>query len=489
MDFSATGNDKRKEADLLVVPYCQLKQQPKALAEVAFLKDVLKSSLESGDFKAKEGEVLICYGTKTDKRIALLGLGPKEKITAETIRRAYSCLIKCCIAKKIQMINIMHFSVEKMHEDTLSDAIAEGMLLTNYSFNDYRTNKDLNPTLVKHVTLVGAKASALARFNKAKTIAQGVYLVRDLVNRNADEVTPQYLSAMAQKIAKDNPSIKVTTFDKKRIVKERLDLLLAVNKGSDKDPAFIVMEYKGDSKSKDKTVLVGKGITYDTGGLNLKPTGSMETMKCDMAGAATVIGTLLTAAQLKLKINLSVVVPSTENSIGSKSYKPGDVQRSYSGKMIEIDNTDAEGRLVLADALAWAKDHLAPTRIIDLATLTGAMVIALGEETTGFLSNDDEMSEQLTQAGLDTFERIWRLPNYEEYKDQLKSDFADMKNSGGRPGGSITAGLFLQEFIADIPWVHFDIAGTAYLSKERRYHPKNATGIGVRLLIKYLESL
>ncbi|MCB1135296.1 MAG: leucyl aminopeptidase, partial [Chlamydiia bacterium] len=254
------------------------------------------------------------------------------------------------------------------------------------------------------------------------------------------------------------------------------------------EPAFIIMQHKGDPRSKDHTVIVGKGVTYDTGGLNLKPTGSMEDMKCDMSGAAVAFGTLYAAAKLGLKKNLSVVVAATENSIGSRSYKPGDVYSSYLGKTVEIGNTDAEGRLTLADALAYANKNLHPTRMIDLATLTGAMLIALGEEASGLMSNDDTLAEQLKQAGERTFERVWRLPLFDEYKDQLKSEIADISNIGGRHAGSITAGIFLKEFVGDTPWAHLDIAGTAYLSKARRYHPKNGTGIGVRLLIDYLEN-
>lgn len=489
MELSAISFDKRKQADLLVIPYCQIQGQITNIIELDGLEDITELPLESGDFKGKEGETLFCYCDELEKRLVLLGLGEKAKITEEKIRRAYSGLIKNCFSKKLTKINALCFSINDIDEMSVLKAQAEGVLLTNYSFNEYKTDKkDLAP-LIKSFCFIDAPSLATPLLQKLKTIAQGVYLVRDLVNRNADDVSPQYLSALALSTAKEIPSIKATIFDKKRIEKEEMELLLAVNQGSNKDPAFIVMEYNGAPKSKDKTVLVGKGVTYDTGGLNLKPTGFMETMKCDMAGAATVIGTLITAAKLKLNINLAAVVPATENAIGPKSYKPGDVQKSYDGKTIEIDNTDAEGRLILADALAWSKKNLKPNCMIDLATLTGAMVIALGEETTGFLSNDDQLSQKLTESGLKTFERVWRLPDYEEYKDQLKSDFADMKNSGGRSAGSITAGLFLKEFVGEIKWAHLDIAGTAYLSKERRYHPKNATGIGVRLLIDFLENL
>jgi leucyl aminopeptidase len=215
----------------------------------------------------------------------------------------------------------------------------------------------------------------------------------------------------------------------------------------------------------------------------------METMKCDMSGAACALGTIHAAASLGLKVNLTAVIPSTENGIDSRSYKPGDVYTSFLGKTVEIGNTDAEGRLILADALAYSVKNLKPTRMIDFATLTGACVIALGEETTGLMSNDDHLAESIMRAGNETFERTWRLPLFDEYKQQLDSDIADISNVGGREAGTITAALFLQEFVGKTPWAHLDIAGTAFLKKSRRYHPKNGTGVGVRLMIQFLENL
>lgn len=267
-----------------------------------------------------------------------------------------------------------------------------------------------------------------------------------------------------------------------------MGLLLAVGRGSDKEPLLTMLTYTGNPKSREHTILIGKGVTYDTGGLNVKPTGSMESMKCDMAGAATVLGVLATVAALGLKLNVTALVPATENAIGSKSFKPGDVYVSHNGKSIEIGNTDAEGRLILADALSYAVKHLKPTRMIDLATLTGAMDVALGSEATGLFSNDDKLAEQLHKAGESTFERVWRMPLFPEYRDQLRSDIADLKNIGTRSGGSITAAYFLKEFVDDIPWAHLDIASTAYLNESKRYHPKFGTGIGVRLITELLES-
>ncbi len=268
-----------------------------------------------------------------------------------------------------------------------------------------------------------------------------------------------------------------------------MGLLAAVSRGSAVEPAFIILSYKGFARSKDHTVLVGKGITYDTGGLNLKPTGSMETMRDDMSGGATALAAIGVAASLNLKVNVTAVVPSTENAIDSKSFKPGDVYKAHSGMSVEIGNTDAEGRLALADALSYSVQNLKPTRIIDFATLTGSMVIALGEGMSGLYCNDDKLCSALLHASDRTAEILWSMPLYDPYKEQLKSDIADIKNIGGRAAGSVTAALFLREFVDTAPWAHIDIAGTAFASKERGYWPKNGVGFGVRLMIDFLNTL
>jgi leucyl aminopeptidase len=369
--------------------------------------------------------------------------------------------------------------------------MAEGILLANYAYHGQKqmSEKDA-PSLLESVNFITASKNAHKVVDKAETICEGVYFARDLINGNADDVTPGYLTQVAVGLSKKHPKIHTTIFDKKKLEKEGFGLILAVSRGSHHDPVMIVAEYKGNPKDKKATVLIGKGVTYDTGGLNLKPTGSMETMKCDMGGAAVVLGVLDVAAQLNLKQNITVVVPSVENSISSMSYKPGDVYKSYSGKTVEIGNTDAEGRLILADALAYAVKKLNPKEIVDVATLTGAIEVALGNECSGLFCNNDVLADALLRSGRITFERVWRMPLFDEYKEQLRSDIADMSNHGGRSGGAVTAALFLKEFIDEnIPWAHLDIAATAYLKDKKRYHPKSGTGIGVRLLIEMIESL
>jgi leucyl aminopeptidase len=493
MNFATESNiAKRKHADLVVLPFWKGDKEAVAAAEVGTLQKLANLPIHGKDFTGKEGEVIVLFtGEGPEPRVALLGLGEKEKITVEKLRRAYSNVTQKAHSSKAISMNIIFPHIESLDESDIARGLSEGILLTNYVFDKlhHEKVKKERKVLLEKITFVGAGKKALESATKYSKIIEGVYLARDLINSNADDMTPQALSNEAKSLAKKFANVKATVFDKKRIEKEKMGLLLAVNQGSSIDPAFIILEYKGNPKSKDLTVVVGKGVTYDTGGLNLKPTGSMETMKCDMSGAACALGTIHAAASLGLKVNLTAVIPSTDNSIDSKSYKPGDVYQSYLGKTVEIGNTDAEGRLILADALAYSVKNLKPTRMINFATLTGACVIALGEETTGLMSNNDHLAESISRAGNETFERAWRLPLFEEYRSQLDSDIADISNVGGREAGTITAALFLQEFVGSTPWAHLDIAGTAFLKKARRYHPKYGTGVGVRLMIELLENL
>lgn len=488
---SSNQFNKRDHSDLLVIPFWKTKQGINLAASLKVDTLSIQSVIESGDFKAKEGDLVFVYPEKgKEKRIALLGLGEEEKITVEKLRRSYAFLIKACRQRKLKKIALIVPKNKALGEEEIARGISEGLFLINYHYLLLKNDsiKEDPPLLVETVTFIGLGKKGLAVVDKVATICDSVYFARDLVNGNADEITPQYLAEIAKELTKQFKTIKTTVFDKKRIEKEKMGLLLAVNRGSSHDPVFIIMEYKGNPRSKDHTILVGKGITYDTGGLNLKAS-SMEYMKGDMAGAATVFGIIRAAATLKLKVNVTVVVASTDNSICSVSYKPGDVYRSFLGKTVEIGNTDAEGRLILADALAYAVKNLHPTRLIDFATLTGAMEIALGPEASGLMSNDDTLANALLESSQTTFERAWRLPLIEEYRDLLKSDIADIRNIGGRSAGSITAGIFLQEFIGKTPWAHFDIASTAFSSEIKRYLPKYGTGVGIRLMIDYLEKL
>lgn len=481
---------KRKKADLLILPFWQDHKKAVPAADFKGVDSTLKHLLGTGDFTAKLSETALLYSdTLIEGRALLVGLGKKEEITVEKLRRAYASALKSALQMKLGTLNVVAPFKGPINEKELVLGIVEGLLLPNYVFDAHKKPAVEGSQLIARAALIGVGKEAENVIERAEIIAQGVYLARDLVNGNADDVTPQYLAKVAQGFGKTLTNVETTIFDKKRIEKEKMGLLLAVNRGSVHEPVLIICKYTGNPKSKDHTILVGKGVTFDTGGLNLKPTGGMETMRGDMAGAAVCLASILIASELKLKINLTVVIPSTENGIDSLSYKPGDTYKSYSGKTVEIGNTDAEGRLILADALSYAIKNLKPTRILDIATLTGAMDVAMGPEAFGFFTNDDKIAEGLSKASENTAERTLRFPLIEEYRDNLKSDMADIRNIGGRPGGAIIAAIFLKEFVENTPWAHLDIAPVEYYPEARRYHPKCGTGFGVRLLADYLSNL
>jgi len=493
MKISSTPHwEGRKKADLLVLPFFQDKKG----AVAAFAKDpfakAVAPSLQSGDFKGKKEEThLIHLNGKVESRLLLLGLGKKEEVTVEGLRRAFASALKVAQKLRLQKLSLALPLHLPLKEEELFTGIIEGMMLSNYLAPDYKNKLESSERqlLVEELQLVGANKEHKALVDEKLAIFQALAFTRDLVNRNADEVTPQYLEKAARGLKKKFPHLKLTTLSKKEIEKEGLHLLLAVNQGSDKDPAFIVAEYSKAPRSKQRLVVIGKGVTYDSGGLNLKPTGGMETMRYDMAGAGAALGLLYAVCEAALPCNVTIVIPSTENSIDAKSYKPGDVYQSHSGKSVEIGNTDAEGRLILADALSYTLKHLKPTHLVDLATLTGAVRIALGSEAIGALSNNDELCRAVEEAGKKTFERVWRLPLIEEYKEQLKSDIADIKNCSTKgEAGTIIAGIFLEEFVGKTPWVHLDIASTAFTPEGKRYYPKYATGVGVRLLFELIKN-
>ncbi len=477
----------RPDADVLVVPYWKGAREAVAAYRAQRTPLPELTSTQSSDFGGEKGQMLQLYADlKHEPRLLLLGLGKEEEATLEQLRSAYASAVQVCRDKKLKDVNVLLPAVPHHNEDDVTAAVVEGLYLSNYAYLTHKKKSGPEaPRLVHSFAIIDGTAAA----RDANVVCKAVCFARDLVNGNADDVTPEYLAEMAKKIAKGAKSLSVIVFDKKRIVKEEMGLLLAVSRGSVLEPRFIIVEYRGAPKSSDRTVLVGKGVTYDTGGLSLKTATGMETMRTDMGGAAAVLATIKAASELRLKVNVVGVIPATENCIGSRSYKPGDVYRSYHGLTVEIGNTDAEGRLILADALAYAIKHLKPTRLIDLATLTGAINIALGDEVAGLMSNDDKLATALLESGEATYERLWRLPLIEDYKSALKSERADLRNVGGSGGGSIVAALFLQAFVDKTPWAHLDIAATRYANEAKRYRPKGATGFGVRLLLDYLKKI
>jgi leucyl aminopeptidase len=462
-----------------------------------FLGGQLKTAISAGDFKGKEKEVLVLYPLDSNfkgHRIILAGLGEREKITLEKIRRSCAVASKKAQSLKSETIAIEFpdFSLlkDKINEPLsyVAQSIVEGSVLALYKFDKYLTDEERKNKKVKEVILFSQDDSKEIKegVRVADIVCSAVYFARDLANAPANEIYPETLAKKALESGRKY-GYKVKVLGKEQIQKLGMGGLLGVNSGSARPPRFIIMEYNGNPRSNERYVLVGKGITFDSGGISLKPAQGMDEMKMDMSGAAAVIATMEAIARLKLAVNVVGLVPATENMPSGSAYKPGDILRTYSGKTIEVDNTDAEGRIILADALGYAQRYK-PTAIIDLATLTGACVVALGYFATGMFGNDEQLMEEIKKAGEKTYERVWQLPTWEEYDQLIKSDVADVKNTGGRWAGAITAAKFLEKFVGNYPWVHLDIAGTAMLDKEYDYQPKGGSGVGVRLLVEFFRN-
>ena len=491
MKFKTVSNSaKRPEADLTILPFFKEEDSVSPSPFVPDLKEEINALLESGDFDGKKGATLLVYlKEKPEKRLLFLGMGEKSEADLESVRRSFASAIKYCREKKWAMLTLFLPKLRKLSPEQVTRGVVEGITLSSYLFEEWKSESNQSLFHIESVTLVGAASKKIVE--KVVNVTGGVNLARDLVNRNALDVTPQTLAEKARQLSRQYPLIKTQVLGKNQLEKEGMGLLLAVGSGSQFDPALIIVEYRNAPVSKGVTMLVGKGVTFDTGGLNLKPTKFIEDMRSDMGGAASVLGTIQAAAANRLKTNIVGVIPTAENAIGSKSYRPGDVYRSYSGKSVEITNTDAEGRLILADAISYGQEKFSPDRIIDLATLTGAVVVSLGTVRAGLFSNDDKLAKLVEKAGEESGERVWRLPIDEEYRSLLESEIADICNaSKNRYAGAITAALFLKEFVLEErSWVHLDIAGTAFLDRPEHYHLTLATGAGVRLLFQFLETL
>ncbi len=420
------------------------------------------------------------------KNILLLGLGKKEDATLEVLRRAagLSAKITRDFCGIIEYSTTLHnIDVKGTTRQQRAQAVAEGSVLGAYQYIKYRTVDKHRIKVISQVTLVGDDVHAEVK--KGVILAECTNLVRDLANEPGSNLKPVDLANEAKKLEK--LGVKVTVYDKKGIEKLGLTALLAVNRGSVNEPRFVIMEYNGGGKK--KVALVGKGITFDSGGLNIKPEDGMLTMKHDMAGAATVLATVRAAAILKIKAHVVGVFASTENMPGNDAYKPGDVVPAYNGKTIEIANTDAEGRVILSDALSYTEKNIKPDAMVDLATLTGACVVALGGVCAGIMGKDDKLIDHLISSGNATGERLWKLPFWQEYHEQVKSEIADVRNLGiiRREAGAITGGTFLAAFVEKTPWAHIDIAGPAWSEQDLEYIKKGGTGFGVRLLVHALE--
>jgi len=371
------------------------------------------------------------------------------------------------------------------NKEHLQQSCIEGLILGSYAFDKYKSKQKDLKTLT--VYLEGEKNSLLPVIQKTQAVTDSIIYARNLINEPSGVLTPD---SLAKRIRKDMQRYKITSevFNEKELLRQKMNGIYAVGKGSANPPRLIILNYK-PAKRKAKVCLVGKGVTFDSGGISIKPGPGMSEMKGDMSGGAVTAAVIMAAARLKLPIEITGLIPAVENMPSGSSFKPGDIIVTRSGQSIEVDNTDAEGRIILADALDYAKDKK-PDVIIDIATLTGSVVVALGDATAGLYTNSDELAESLYKAGQTTFERVWRMPMWNEFDDLIKSDVADMKNLGGKWGGSISAAKFLQRFTDEkIQWAHLDIAGPAMPHDLSNYTKKYMTGFGVRLLLEYLESI
>ncbi len=452
-------------------------------------KNQISPILKSGDFKGKEGESIVLYVSKGagSRRLILLGLGEKKDINLERYRRAAANGAKKGRSLKARSVVFQVPANLREKADSLL-AFAEGAYLSLYRYDKYLSKKKEDESNLEELIFCSTDKSvatfAAKTLSKARIVCGATCLARDLQNAPANEIYPETL-AMAAKDSADKNGYSATILDEFEIKELGMGGVLGVSQGSTRPPRFIILEY-GD-QAKKPVVLVGKGVTFDTGGISIKPAASMSEMKMDMSGAAAVIGTFEAVSRLKMPVHIVGLIPAVENMPSGSSVRPGDILRHFNGKTSEVDNTDAEGRLILADALGYAEKYK-PSAVIDLATLTGACVVALGHYATGMMGNDDKLMKALKIAGEKTYERVWRLPMFDEYEKLIKSDIADVKNVGGRWAGAITAAWFLKKFIGDYKWCHFDIAGTAILEENLDYAPRGGSGVGVRLLTEFLRN-
>ena len=438
-------------------------------------------------FKGNCGEVYSDVSYRGDNTI-LLGLGEEDKLNFESLRKAFHSLGKELMKLKLESAEVTIPKFKDLCYENTTIAIVEGLLQSEYVFDKYLSEKTVKPTVEKFYLdiLEGENELVQGAIEEAKIIVEGIFLARDLVNERAIVMTPKKLSSIAKEELQA-VGVKVEILGREEIEKLGMNAFLAVSKGSSEEPQFIVMKWNGGAESDETIALVGKGLTFDSGGYSLKPSASMDTMHCDMGGAGSVIGALKSIAKSNLKKNVVGIVAACENLISGGAYKPGDIISTMSGKTIEVLNTDAEGRITLADALWYAATVVKADKIVDIATLTGACVVALGEITSGAISNNDALMADVKKASEKAGEHIWQLPSNDEYREALKPGFGDLPNITTGGAGTITAGLFLEEFVNDIPWVHLDIAGTAYISKGRGYLPKGATGIPTNTLYNLIK--
>lgn len=483
------------ETPLLAVALAQGSAVPASLAELDRASGgVVTRAITSGDFKGKRDEAALLYpGSAKPERLLLVGLGKPADVSRTVIRRAAAVAAKRARALGVKQLA---FAVAAEARNGVSardvgQVTVEGAAQGAWAFTELKaapTSPDEPRAEVESVLVVcDAKETKDVTAGRVvgDAIAAGHRLTRYLQMLPGNVCTPTYLAERAKQLA-DRYGLRLTVLDRAQMRDEGMGALLAVAQGSAQEPRFIVLEHRGaPAKDAPPVAIVGKGVTFDSGGISIKPAQNMEDMKFDMSGAAAVLGTFEAVGRLAPKLNLVGVIPSTENLPSGTAVKPGDVVKSHLGKTIEIINTDAEGRLILCDALSYVR-RFKPAAVIDIATLTGAVVVALGAYAIGAMGNDDALLAEVRDAGERAGERCWPLPLWDDYRDMLKSEIADVKNSGGRGAGTITGGWFLREFVEGYPWVHLDIAGTAYTDGDGPQQAKGPTAVGVRLFTEFV---
>ena len=491
MEFSVKSGviTRLTSACIVVGIYESRKLGPSARALDRQAAGYLSALVKKGDISGDPGQSLLLHDVPglDCERVLLIGCGKEREINRTRLLRIIQAMTKTLLDTQIKdaVVTLPELNVQGLNLHDKVRQIVETIRTQTYRFSQFKSGKQGKNPALRRLTFFAAERADIKTIrqavDEAQAIANGMDLARNLGNMPGNVCTPAYLASQARSMSRDFKSLKVNVLSEAEIKRLKMGAFLSVTRGSRQSPKLITIAYRGGNRGQAPVVLVGKGITFDSGGVSIKPAAAMDEMKYDMCGAASVFGTLHTVAELELPINVIGVIPSCENMPDGNASKPGDIVTSMSGQTIEILNTDAEGRLILCDALSYAA-RFKPDTVIDVATLTGACLVALGKQASGMLTNNTALGKQLTAAGQATGDRIWELPLWEEYQEQLDSNFADMANVGGRDAGTITAACFLSRFTGDYHWAHLDIAGTAWLSGAS----KGATGRPVPLLSQYL---
>ncbi len=490
------GDITKIKADAIMVNFFEGMESPDG--DIAAMDKALDGAIaqliSQGEIKGKLNEITLVHslGKLPTARVVVVGLGKQAELSTNKIRGAVAETCRWLRQKSVATIatTAQGAGINGISFEDAAQAVAEGALLGLYSFRKHITREEDKLGEIKQFLIIGsdeAKPHLEEGSDKGRVLAEATNLARDMVNEPANYMTPSHMAETTMKLAKSY-GLEVSVLEREQLAELGMGALLGVAQGSRQPPKFIVLHYKGEDSTELNVALVGKGVTFDSGGISIKPSEKLEEMKGDMAGGAAVIAAMTAIAQLKPKINVTAIVPATENLPDGNALKPGDILTAMNGRTIEIISTDAEGRLILADALSYAKKQGAKL-MVDVATLTGACRVALGDICTGAFGNNQELVDKVIAAGAEAGELIWQMPMYDEYKEQNKSDVADIKNVGGRLGGAITAAKFLAEFVDETPWVHLDIAGTSLGEKERAHQVKGATGGPVRTLVNLILSL